>query len=118
MRWLAVVFAGVVLAVAGCAKPVPPTATVTGTYTRVGGPSPAADMPLPGTITFRDPNGATVTFNSDSTGRFTGHLPPGTYTVTATSSLVNDGKSQCSRPLTTRLQADKTVTLTLICDIS
>jgi hypothetical protein len=31
--------------------------------------------------------------------------------------LFNDGKSQCSRPLTTRLQADKTVTLTLICDI-
>ena len=117
MRWLAVAFAGVVLAVAGCARPVPPTATVTGTYTEVGGLSSTADLPLPGTITFRDPNGATVSFNSDRTGRFTGHLPPGTYTVTATSSLFNDGKTQCSRPLTTRLQAGKTVTLALICDI-
>jgi hypothetical protein len=117
MRWLAVVFAGVVLAVAGCAKPVPATATVTGTYIRVGGPPGTPNMPLPGTITFRDPNGATSTFNSDSTGRFTGHLPPGAYTVTATSSLINDGKSQCSQPLTARLQADKTVTLTLICGI-
>jgi hypothetical protein len=66
MRWRTVVFVGVVLAAAGCAKPVPATATVTGT---------------------------------------------------ATSSLINDGKSQCSRPLTARLQADKTAAVTLICDI-
>lgn len=117
MRWLAIVFAGVLLAVAACAKSVPATATVTGTYIRVGGPPGTANVPLPGTITFRDPDGATSTFNSDGTGRFTGYLPPGTYTVTATSSLINDGKSQCSRPLTARLQADKSVTLTLICDI-
>ena len=117
MKWLAVVFVGVVLAVAGCAKSIPATATVAGTYIRVGGPAGTANVPLPGTITFRDPDGATVTFNSDSTGRFTGHLPPGAYTVTATSSLINDGKSQCSRPLTATMQADKTVTLTLICDI-
>lgn len=117
MRWLAVTFVGAALAVAGCAKSIPATATVTGTYIRVGGPPGTANMPLPGTITFRDPDGATTTFASDSTGRFTGHLPPGTYTVTATSSLINDGKSRCSRPLTAALQAEKTVTLTLICDI-
>jgi len=52
------------------------------------------------------------------TGKFTGQLPPGGYTVTATSSQINEGTSTCSRPLTTRVLAGKTVTLTLICDIS
>jgi hypothetical protein len=37
--------------------------------------------------------------------------------VTATSSLINEGKSTCSRPLTTRVQPGKTVSLTIICDI-
>lgn len=40
-----------------------------------------------------------------------------TYAVSATSSLINDGKSACSRPLTAQVQAGQTVTLTIICDI-
>jgi hypothetical protein len=75
-------------------------------------------MPLPGTISFRSGSGSVITVNSDSTGRFTGQLPPGTYSVTATSSLIDDGKSPCSLPLTTRVQAGKTVTLSLVCSIS
>jgi hypothetical protein len=90
---------------------------VTGTYIRVGGPSGTANVPLPGTITFRGSGGSVITVSSGSTGTFTGQLPPGTYAVTATSSLINDGKSTCSRPLTTRVQAGKTVSLTIICDI-
>jgi hypothetical protein len=118
MRWQAVVLAGAVLAAAGCSGPPGPTGTVTGTYIRVGGPSGTANLPLPGTISFRSGSGGPViSVNSDSTGKFTGQLPAGTYAVTATSSLINDGKSPCSRPLTTRVQAGKTVTLTLICDI-
>ena len=53
-----------------------------------------------------------ISVSSDSAGRFTGQLPPGTYAVTATSSLINDGKSTCSRSLTTRVQAARTVALT------
>ena len=98
MRWQAVALAGAVLAVAGCSSTTGPTGTVAGTYIRVG-------------------NGSVITVSSSSTGTFTAQLPPGTYGVTATSSLINDGKSTCSRPLTTRVQAGKTVSLTIICDI-
>jgi hypothetical protein len=58
-----------------------------------------------------------ISVSSDGTGKFTGPLPPGSYTVTATSSLINGGKYTCSRPLTTRVQAGQTVSLTIICDI-
>jgi hypothetical protein len=117
MRWQAVALAGAVLAAAGCSSASGPTGTVTGTYIRVGGPAGTPNVPLPGTISFRAGNGSAISVSSDSTGTFTGHLPPGTYAVTATSSLINDGKSTCSRPLTTRVQAGKTVTLAIICDI-
>jgi hypothetical protein len=117
MRWQAVALAGAVLAAAGCSSTTGPTGTVTGTYIRVGGPAGTANVPLPGTITFLAGSGPVISVSSDSTGTFTGHLPPGTYAVTATSSLINGGKYTCSRPLTTRVQAGKTVTLTIICDI-
>jgi hypothetical protein len=117
MRWRTFVLAGAVLAAAGCSSTTGPTGTVTGTYIRVGGPAGTANVPLPGTISFRAGNGSTISVSSDSTGTFTGQLPPGSYTVTATSSLINEGKSTCSRPLTTRVQAGKAVSLTIICDI-
>ena len=117
MRWQAVVLVGAVLAVAACSPETGPTGTVTGTYIRVGGPAGTANVPLPGTISFRAGNGGVISVSSDSTGTFTGLLPPGTYTVTAKSSLIYDGKFPCSRPLTTRVQAGKTVSLTIICDI-
>jgi hypothetical protein len=116
MRWRTVVFLGVVLAVAGCAT-TGPTGTVTGTYIRSGGPPGTPNVPLPGTISFRGGSGSVITVNSDSTGRFTGQLPPGTYTVTAASGQIGDGKSPCSQVLTARVQAGKTVTLTLVCAI-
>jgi hypothetical protein len=117
MKWRAVSLAAAVLAAAGCAGASGPTGTVTGTYIQSGGPSGAPNVPLQGIISFRSGSGSVITVTSDSTGRFTGHLPPGTYTVTAASSLINDGQSQCSQVLTTRVQAGKTVTLSLVCAI-
>lgn len=125
MRWLAGVLAGAALLTAGCssgpssigASSTASTGTVAGTYIRVGGPSGAPDVPLPGMISFRERSGPTISINADSTGKFTVQLPSGTYAVTAESSLINDGKASCSRPLTTRVQPDQTVTITLVCDI-
>jgi hypothetical protein len=117
MKWQTVALAVAVLTAAGCSTASGPTGTVTGTYIRVGGPAGTPNVPLPGTISFRVGNGSVITVSSSSTGTFTAQLPPGTYGVTATSSLINDGKSTCSRPLTTRVQAGKTVSLTIICDI-
>ena len=117
MRWRAISLGAAVLAAAGCSSPAGPTGTVTGTYIRSGGPSGTPNVPLPGTISFRSGNGSVITVNSDSTGRFSGQLPPGTYTVTAASGLINDGKSACSQVLTTRVLAGKTVTLSLVCAI-
>ena len=117
MKWQAVALAGAVLAAAGCSSTTGPTGTVTGTYIRSGGPSGTPNVPLPGTVSFRSSSGSTISLNSDSTGRFSGQLPPGTYTVTATSGQINDGTSPCSQVLTTRVQAGKTVTLSLVCAI-
>jgi hypothetical protein len=118
MRWRAGVLAGAALVAAGCSNGVSiTTGTVTGTYIRVGGPAGAPDVPLPGTISFQGQSGPTISLNSDNTGKFTGQLPAGTYAVTAKSSQINDGKMPCSRPLTTRVQAGKTTTVALICDI-
>jgi len=75
-------------------------------------------MPLPGTISFRGQGSSTINVSSDGTGKFVGQLPPGIYAVTAESNLINEGKAPCSRPLTARVQAGKTVTITLVCDIS
>ena len=122
MRWRAGVLAGAALVVAGCSNgttgPTGPTGTVVGTYIRVGGPGGTPNVPLPGTISFRGRSGSTINLSSDSTGKFTGQLPTGTYAVTAESSMINSGQSPCSRPLTTLVQTGKTVTITIICDIS
>ena len=86
MRWRTTVLAGVVLAVAGCSHATGPTGTVTGTYLRSGGPVMTPNVPLPGTISFHGSGGSVISVNSDGTGKFTGQMPPGTYSVTATSS--------------------------------
>ena len=119
MRWrVAGVLAVAALAAAGCSSgPTGPTGAVAGTYIRMGGPANTPNVPLPGTISFRGQDGSTISLSSDSSGKFNGQLPVGTYVVTAASSLINDGKSACSRPLTTHVHAGHTVTLSLICDI-
>jgi hypothetical protein len=118
MRWRAGALAGAALVAAGCsAGTTGPTGTVAGTFLRMGGPAGTPTMPLPGTIMFLGQGGSTISVSSDGTGKFTGRLPPGSYSVTAESSLIDEGKAPCSRPLTTRVQAGKTVTITLVCDI-
>jgi hypothetical protein len=112
------VLAMTALAMAGCSSgPTGPTGTVTGSYIRVGGPAGTPNVPLPGTISFRGRDGSAFSLSSDSTGRFTGQLPAGSYLVTAASSQLNDGKYPCSRPLTAHVHAGHTTTLTVICDI-
>jgi hypothetical protein len=121
MRWRAGVLAGAALVAAGCsngAGATGPTGTVTGSYIRVGGPSGAPTVGLPGTISFRGGSGSLINFDADSAGKFSGQLPAGTYAVTAESSLINSGSGSCSVPLTTRVQAGKTVTITVVCSIS
>jgi hypothetical protein len=106
------------LAAAGCSsEPAGPTGTVTGSFIRVGGPAGTPNVPLPGTISFRGQDGSVFSLSSDSTGRFTGQLPAGTYVVTAASSQINDGKFPCSRPLTAQVHAGHTTAIALICDI-
>jgi hypothetical protein len=120
MRWRACVLTGAALVAAGCssgASSTGPMGTVTGIYIRVGGPGGTPNLPLSGTISFRSQGGQTTNLNAGSTGKFTGQLPAGTYAVTAASGMVDNGTSTCSRPMTARVPAGKTVTLTIICDI-
>lgn len=113
MRWLAVVLAGAALVAAGCSNGAETTGTVTGIYLREGGAA-GSPKPLSGTISFQGPGGQEIMLNSAGTGKFTGQLPTGTYTVSAESDSIG---AACSRPLTTQVHADTTVTITVICDI-
>jgi hypothetical protein len=127
-RLAGTVLAGPVLAAAGCSSgpagsaalagtSAAPAGTVTGTYIRVGGPAGTPNVPLPGTVSFVTKSGTTVTLTADSHGKFTGPLPVGTYSVSATSSQVNRGASACSDSPTARVRAGKTVKILIVCNI-
>src|SRR5437899_1485435 len=87
---------GVAILVAGCAGHADSGRAVVGRLVRVGGPAPGLPAPLPGKIEARDSAGNLHSAAVGRSGRFRLSLPPGTYTVTGTSPLIQDGKARCS----------------------
>ena len=67
--------------------------TIAGTLREVGGPAPGLDRAIPGTITAEGDTTAVAT--TTNTGDFSVDVPVGTYAVTGTSPLVNDGREKC-----------------------
>ncbi len=74
-------------ALAGCSGAPAKTVTLTGYLYASGGPAPGTTYPVPGTITATNASG-TFTATVASDGRYSLPLPPGTYTVIATSPYV------------------------------
>ena len=97
MRWNAIAVLAVCIAVlAACGGNPGYHQTVPGRFVRVGGPAPGLPFPLPGTITARAATGETFTATAGPDGRFKLSLPPGTYSVTGRSPLMQSGQRTCA----------------------
>jgi len=82
-------------------SPPPVLVQVAGQLVEVGGPAPGAPRGVPGTVRFTG-QGRQVTVATDAQGHFSTELGPGTYTVTGTTPLIEDGNGICraDEPLT------------------
>jgi hypothetical protein len=97
------------------------TGTVIGTFRLVGGPAPGESIPARGTVIFAPVTkgqNATVTGTTVSaTGRFTAHIPIGTWKVTASSPqfIQNGQRGACGvvRPITVKV--GKTIHVAVQC---
>jgi hypothetical protein len=75
--------------------PPGPTGTLTGSLQAVGGPSGDGPRPLSGQITLHGSSGHIVGITVGADGRFSNHVPVGTYTVSAQSSQYEGGTGVC-----------------------
>ena len=111
---------------AGCtgtvALKVQPSATlapggvVTGNFVRVGGPYPGAAVPLSGQLDFTSSSHTTIVQVARD-GKFTAHLPPGSYTLSGTSPQIISGSRPCSSPSEFALAAGQRLTRDVVCHI-
>ena len=89
--------------------------TIAGTLREVGGPPPGLNVTIPGTISVA--GDATAAATRTSTGSFSVDVPAGTYTVTGTSPMINDGRQQCvtERPVgRVVVVPDRTILVTVV----
>ncbi len=76
-------------------------------------------MPLPGKIEARDSAGNVFSVTVGSDGRFRLSLPPGTYQVTGTSPLIDDGKARCDAAKPVHVaKTGKAAAVLVVCSIS
>ena len=107
--------AGAALIVAGCSGGIPaaPTGTVQGRLLAYPGPVPSNGNPLAdpmaGTVTFTDKSGHTVTVTVDASGKFTVRLAAGSYTALLAPTSLAPARENI------RVQANKTLTITVLC---
>lgn len=95
-------------------------ATLTGRLLWVGGPAPRSATPRPGTVhVVDDDNSVDQTVEAGKDGRWTIHLPPGTYQVRATSpgfgSKAGDFDA-CSANRAVTIAAGQSATVNVYCN--
>ena len=107
--------AGAALIAAGCSggTAAAPTGTVQGRLLAYPGPMPANGTPpaspVTGMAAFTDKSGHTVTVTVDASGRFTVHLAAGSYTALLAPTSLSPARENI------RVQASKTLTITVLC---
>jgi hypothetical protein len=89
------------LSLAGCSSS-PAEGTLTGTLQAVGGAAGTGPRALGGVITFHGSQGNIATLDLGANGRFSAHLPVGSYTVSGRSPQFDGGTGECqaSGPVT------------------
>lgn len=97
------------------------SATLTGSLSWVGGPAPGAPRPHAGIVHVTNADDSVdQTIRTDAAGRWTMYVPPGSYTVLATSPgyLSTPGASDaCSAEGQVSVAADETVTADVYCQL-
>jgi hypothetical protein len=107
--------AGAALIGAGCSggTAAPPTGTVQGRLLAYPGPMPANGKPpanpMAGMAAFTDKSGHTVTVTVGASGRFTIHLAAGSYSALLAPTSLTPVREDI------RVQASKTLTITVLC---
>jgi hypothetical protein len=85
---------GLAALTAGCLGPNPADGTLTGHLYGVGGPSPGALRPWPGTVTITGP-GVHIGISVGASGTYSVQLPAGRYTVGGSSPNYESGAALC-----------------------
>jgi hypothetical protein len=88
---------------------------ISGTLREIGGPRPGLDRSVPGTISIE--GDSTAVAASTSTGEFSVRVPVGTYNVTGTSPLVNEGREKCVVSDPVIVENGRTTRVTVVCPI-
>jgi len=102
-------------------KPRPRTGTVDGTLRLNGGPGPGESMPARGTAIFtllKKNQGTFVKVTVSATGRFTAHIPIGTWRVTASSPQFNsDQRGGCGAVHQITVKVGKSTPVVVQCTV-
>jgi len=90
--------------------------TLVGHLYAVGGPAPGNPRGISGTITAHGDNGSRSVKTSPD-GRFSIHLPTGTYTLRGHSHQYNQGTSRCTAQHIVTVKRDQTVSIDVLCQL-
>jgi hypothetical protein len=117
---IAVSAAGVVV-VASCGGSGPAQGSISGHLYMIGGPLPLSGAtrspePVTGQVVAAGPAG-THSAAVGSDGRYTMHLPPGTYVVRGTSPNFNSGNSSCRGEDKVTVIRDQSRTVDVYCPV-
>jgi hypothetical protein len=95
------------------------TGTVVGTFRLNGGPGPGESVPARGTVIFtslKKNQGTSVRVTVSATGRFTAHIPIGTWKVTASSPQFNSNqRGGCGAVHPITVKVDKSTPVVVQC---
>ena len=99
----------------------PSVGHVVGTIREIGGPHPGVNVAIPGTVAAVDATGHHFRAASTSAGSFRLTLPPGDYSLTATSPKIrgggHDNHPPCSDPTRIHIRGGRTAHKNLECHI-
>ena len=93
--------------------------TVTGVFLMVGGPSPGVSVRLPGRVIATSTAGRRFEVAASSSGRFTFHLPPGSYQLTGYSPRVhvNNAEMRCAAAHRVRVRVGQSARRNVYCSV-